>query len=195
MEKFFTNPGLYIIGESILKDMDYQSLICLHKVFDQKCLYTILHHPWFWYEKTIFRWCSGKIQDYWSCLISKTECSNLERSVVCLIIQVLKEEDTFDTPLQSAAKYGFFDVVQFLLEELDHSNILKQFNHYIDSTPIHDAAQFGHFEIFMALLPYIDQAHARDECGNTPFELALGNGHMKIVQVLLDGDRSQRYLV
>ena len=187
-----------MIGESILRHLDCRTLLSLHNVFDCKCLYTHLHQPLFWYDRFIYKKCAPKIQDFWHQLIFLTEdLPDLERSLVSLIIQVLRDnEDSIDTPLHAAAKYGFLEIIQFMTEDPEDALLLEQFNHFeYGSTPIHQAAKYNHPEVFKLLLLFTKDDHAKDEEGNTPFDLAWRNENWKITDILLNCNRNKRFLI
>ena len=204
MELFFTNPGLHVIGESILQHLDCPTLLNLHNVFDCKCLYTPLHQPLFWYDRFIYKKCAPKIQYFWRHLIFLIEdlfdleqIPDLERPLVSLMMQVLKDsEDSIDTPLNCAAKYGFFEIIQFMTEDPEDALLREQFNTFeFGTTPIHEAAKFNHPEVVKLLLPFAEDDNAKDEGGNTPFDLAWSNENLKIVEILLNCNRNKRFLI
>merc|ERR1711884_1007199 len=102
--------------------------------------------------------------------------SNGHLDVVKFLVQHVKDKHPKDgvywgqkTPLDWAKQKGFSEVVNFLKER----------------SILHDAAQKGELELVKQLVINLEDKNPKDEKGITPLQLAAGNGHLHIVEYLL----------
>ncbi|RUS77619.1 hypothetical protein EGW08_014619 [Elysia chlorotica] len=98
--------------------------------------------------------------------------------------QLINESDCYDnSPLHIAAKQGYLDIVQCLLEngaDLDDKNEEEE-------TPLHLAAKHGRTNIVRELIKTDTTiVNDEDENSNTALHLAAQCGHYKVVKLLLD---------
>ncbi|KAN0129321.1 hypothetical protein V8E53_012805 [Lactarius tabidus] len=87
-----------------------------------------------------------------------------------------------DSALQSAARYGLFELSRNLLE---HNAEVEACDHH-GSTPLLLASYYGHTDVVRLLLDYNAAVCARDRDGDTPLHSAAGCGHLEITRMLLE---------
>lgn len=89
---------------------------------------------------------------------------------------------TKDTPLHLAARKGFLDIVELLIQAGAFVNIPNREGHF----PIHLAAAAGKTEVVKLLLAARSRRNPKDKPDkNTPLHLACSKGHNAIVKLLL----------
>lgn len=98
--------------------------------------------------------------------------------------ELLDRSDRYgNTPLHIAAKKGYLNIVQFLLDE---GGIIDQKNEE-EQTPLHLAAEEGRTKVVRELLKRSKQlANNEDEDSNTPLHLASLTGNDKVIRILLE---------
>lgn len=98
--------------------------------------------------------------------------------------QLVNESDCYDnSPLHIAAKQGYLDIVQCLVE---NGAILDDKNEE-EETPLHLAAKHGRTNIVRELIKTDTTiVNDEDENSNTALHLAAQCGHHKVVKLLLD---------
>ena len=195
MKDFFTNPGLYHVGEKIVETFDHEMLLVLKTVFDSQYWHTLLDLPIFWLKKCREQDLSDELQLLWQNLINETKNTSLRNNVTFLLIHMHKKPpESFRPPLHLASKFGDLPLVWFMVRRMNHLFIEKHFESF-ENTPIHEAAKHGHAELIKILTPFTNAENAKDDDGNTPFDLASDAGHSEVVKLLLRTDKTLRHLI
>lgn len=91
---------------------------------------------------------------------------------------ILKEKDEFNRSLlYIAAKNGFYEICEFLLEEGMDPNETQSTN----STPLHGAAFYNHFSVVKLLLEYGAKTNLENSGGNIVIEEAFSKEIKRII--------------
>ena len=85
------------------------------------------------------------------------------------------------TPFHIAAAKGALEVVKLFVPLINNVNVTEDVTSW---TAMHPAALNGRIEIKNFLAPLMDEFNSRDVNGNTPFDLAIKNGHHESVEFL-----------
>jgi hypothetical protein len=92
--------------------------------------------------------------------------------------------DAQETCLHEAARTGYADVVELLLEKEANPDLARLHD---GSTPLHLAAERGHVDAVKALVR-LAFVSVSDDLGQTPLHRACKGGHEAVVHLLLDAD-------
>lgn len=101
-------------------------------------------------------------------------------------VQVLND----DTSLHTAARNGYIEIVQILLESGADPNAVNRYQ----NTPLHEAAFFGQVEVARLLLDAGALIDPRNNNNITPLLFAAEKGHLPVVKLLVQrgADRGVR---
>ena len=87
-----------------------------------------------------------------------------------------------NTPLLYAAKYGHFDLCQFILKNTDDKDLI----HYDMIRVLYTAAGRGNFQMFKYVFDMIEDKNPADAIGWTPLHSAAAKGHFSICDLILE---------
>lgn len=117
---------------------------------------------------------NGNIEDVESCLIRGADANTR-------VIFLGGWVNLISTPLITAVKKGYTEIVRLLLEH--HINVNT--THEGEKTPLMIATKKGHLKIVRLLLKYGAKVNTRDEWGWTALTYAIAENNIPIVNILL----------
>ena len=185
MEKFFNNPGLAIIGETISMVLDHNSLMSLKKEFDPH----FLNESRFWLKKCDF------LDQSWNDLSQEIKTydenfgTNLESNFVAILIKIHQDPKMYaqSTPLHLASEIGDVQLVNWYLLDDAFTNYGYKLDFCVDqrgNTPIFVAAAEGHEEIVKLLIPFYENPRVKGMFTWSALTIASIQGHLGIVKLL-----------
>ena len=199
MESIIQNPGLQLITETILFNLDFQALKkcqLLSKSFKE-----ILDDPIFWLRKwRIKNGLSEKNYDDWIKAIQLTKNTNVEVNVKLYLEKVIKIAHFVDVPcfidyeaVQKSSEFTFeraldekeLGILQILASMKENPNEDRVDSYGVSRNTISIAAIEGHLNIIKILAPIVKNPNnIQKTISFTQMHHAAYNGHIDILKFL-----------
>ncbi|KAK7948693.1 uncharacterized protein PG986_009579 [Apiospora aurea] len=116
----------------------------------------------------------------------KSNFTNIVKMLVEAGVDINWQDETGETAMHIAARFGHVDIVKILLDGTDQQRVnLELAEKSFAWTPLHIAAVDGHLPVAQLLVEAGAEVNKMDSFGWTPKEHAALRGHMPIADLLL----------